>query len=145
MLSCCLQKYLTMPSECHSRNQESSDQANLSKWWWVYTHEKSSYRTLCSPVKKQSTLLQLLQGIKGVTRSYVMQSRFIWLIYYKQIWLFDALKHSGVLTQWQSRRRSGCLTKFAPRPDPPFIREIKKTNKQTQEAQLRIHKPQLAH
>lgn len=73
-----------------------------------------------------------------------MQTRFIWLIYYKQTWLFDALKHSGVLTQWQNRCKSGCLTKFVPRPDPPFIREITK-NKQTQEAQLRIHKPQLAH
>ncbi len=39
MLSCTLRQILTLPSECHSRNQDSSDQAtffqsSIVQFWW---------------------------------------------------------------------------------------------------------------
>ena len=40
MLSCCLRQILTLPSECHSRNRDSSDQAtffqsSIVQFWWA--------------------------------------------------------------------------------------------------------------
>ncbi len=48
ILSCCLQQMITLPSECYSRNWDSSDQAtffqsSIVQFWWACANSSLSF------------------------------------------------------------------------------------------------------